>query len=316
MPRFSVSLFGSGRIACDGSGVPSRVPTSALALMGYLTVNRHRLHRREALAGMFWGDMPEERARHSLRTSLWRLRRLATGYDGQNKVFILSTAQGEVGINPDIDLWLDVAAFEQSIPTNLTAARVDNAIEHLTRMEKAIALYTGDFLEGIYCDWVLSERERLRDLYLKGLRSVMLAHERLGDCETAIYWGRRILAQDPLHEVHVREVMRLYVMNGQRAEALRLYESSARLLRQELGISPMPETCELYRRIVADDRVLMNPQMGNTTQTDWETITKSFKKVLQEVEHTRVHLQEIYEVLEKTPQPLGGWVPKPSADRG
>jgi DNA-binding SARP family transcriptional activator len=249
---------------------------------------------------MFWGDMPEERARHSLRTSLWRLRRLAAGLEGQNKDFILSTTQGEAGIGPDIDLWLDVAAFEQSIPTNLTAARLDVVVEQLAVLEKAVGLYTGDFLEGIYCDWVLSERERLRDLYLKGLRVVMRAHERLGDYEAAIYWGRRILAKDPLHEMRVREVMRLFVINGQRAAALRLYETSARLLRQELDISPMPETCELYRRIVADDRVLMNPQMGNTTQTDWETITNSFEKVLEEVEHTRVHLQEIYEILEKT----------------
>jgi DNA-binding SARP family transcriptional activator len=43
--------------------------------------------------------------------------------------------------------------------------------------------------------------------------------------------------------------MRLYVLNGQRVEALRQYERCRRILKNDCGVDPMPETSALYREI-------------------------------------------------------------------
>jgi DNA-binding SARP family transcriptional activator len=46
------------------------------ALLAYLLLFRHRLHVRDLLAGLFWGDNGQEKARNCLNTALWRLWRI------------------------------------------------------------------------------------------------------------------------------------------------------------------------------------------------------------------------------------------------
>jgi DNA-binding SARP family transcriptional activator len=51
---------------------------------------------------------------------------------------------------------------------------------------------------------------------------------------------------DALRESVQRDVMLLLVLNGQRVEAIRIYQRLARLLKSELDIEPMPETKRLH----------------------------------------------------------------------
>jgi DNA-binding SARP family transcriptional activator len=69
------------------------------------------------------------------------------------------------------------------------------------------------------------------------------------DLKAAIGHGRRILAEDPLRESMHREVMRLCLRDGQRAEALRQFAECRRILDHELQVEPMPETLALYREL-------------------------------------------------------------------
>jgi len=63
--------------------------------------------------------------------------------------------------------------------------------------------------------------------------------------------GQRILYYDPLREEIHREMMRLYVEGGQRAQAVRQYEICREILATELGIPPMEETQALYAQIIS-----------------------------------------------------------------
>jgi DNA-binding SARP family transcriptional activator len=71
--------------------------------------------------------------------------------------------------------------------------------------------------------------------------------------ESALEFGRRILAMDVLRESVQRDVMLLLVLNGQRAEAIRNYQRFIVVLRSELDIEPMPETTRLHNEIVSGD---------------------------------------------------------------
>jgi DNA-binding SARP family transcriptional activator len=68
---------------------------------------------------------------------------------------------------------------------------------------------------------------------------------RRGLLESALEYGRRILAVDALREGVQREVMLLLVLNGQRAEAIHTYHRLRAALKRDLGIEPMPETKRL-----------------------------------------------------------------------
>jgi LuxR family maltose regulon positive regulatory protein len=114
------------------------------------------------------------------------------------------------------------------------------------RLQRAIALYQGDFLEDCYADWCLLTRERLRERCLQALDELagrLLAKRQY---RQAIRMLRRGLEMDDLRE----KFMRAYTLSGRRSQALTQYQCCAEILERELGTAPSPETTALYRRIL------------------------------------------------------------------
>ena len=117
-------------------------------------------------------------------------------------------------------------------------------------------MYNADLLAGFtlpdcvsFDEWLFFEAEGLRKSLARALRQLTAAYQTRGDFERAIQHGRRLLALDPLHEPAHRLLMRLYVASGQQAAGLRQYTECVRILDQELGLPPQPETTELYQNI-------------------------------------------------------------------
>lgn len=203
------------------------------SLLAYLIVFRRQPHTREHLAALFWGDRPEHRARRSLSTALWQIRRCLPRDD-----YLLCEA-ANVQFSPELPLWLDTQAFEAQ------AARPDPASLHA-----AVDLYRGDFLDGFYDDWVVSERYRLEAIFLDTLARLMAAQEAQGDHAGALATARQLLDKDPLREDAHRMAMRAHCRLGQRHAALSQYRNCRRTLGVELGAEPMAETEALYRAIL------------------------------------------------------------------
>ena len=117
-------------------------------------------------------------------------------------------------------------------------------------LEQALQLYTGELLEGFYEDWVLFERERLRTLYLNGQAHLMQYYRYHGTFKESLACAQKILDKDPLREEIHREIMHLYLENGQRALAVRQYQACTQTLATELRIPPMEETQMLYHQLL------------------------------------------------------------------
>jgi len=67
---------------------------------------------------------------------------------------------------------------------------------------------------------------------------------------------RRALAFNPFQEDLQRDVIRLLYLNGERAGVIQQYESLRKLLDEEMGVLPMPETRALYDSIINDTFIL------------------------------------------------------------
>jgi DNA-binding SARP family transcriptional activator len=97
-------------------------------------------------------------------------------------------------------------------------------------LEQAIQLYRGDLLDGLtlqeppFEEWLMAERERLRELALEALARLLAAQRAGGAAEAAVQTGLRLIALDPLQEVVHRTLMRLYVRVGRRGSALHQYQ--------------------------------------------------------------------------------------------
>jgi DNA-binding SARP family transcriptional activator len=125
----------------------------------------------------------------------------------------------------------------------------------LDQLVSALAHYRGDLLVGWYDDWVLSERERLRILCLRGYRRLMEHYASVGELENALAAGLSALRIEPLQELVQQRVIELYHASGQRVAAIRQFEKLSILLKEELGIAPAKETRCLIDRIRADKSV-------------------------------------------------------------
>src|SRR5215470_5087532 len=88
------------------------------------------------------------------------------------------------------------------------------------------------------------------------------------DYAGAIGYAQDILDRDALREDVHRELMRLFLLNGQRAMALHQFEICRGALRKELAIEPMRETLAVYQRI-ADSAVGRTAEPAATTAADW-----------------------------------------------
>ena len=123
-------------------------------------------------------------------------------------------------------------------------------------LEQAVELYRGDLLEGLtlqeppFEEWLMAERERLRELALEALAGLLAAQRAAGAVEGALQTGLRLIALDPLQEPVHRTLMRLYAQLGRRGSALRQYQLCVGVLQRELGVEPEEETKELYQEIL------------------------------------------------------------------
>jgi DNA-binding SARP family transcriptional activator len=302
MSVLQIFLFGAVRIEHDARPSPERVTRTVQALLAYLLLQRHRSHSRELLCGLFWDAHPEDKARGCLNTTLWRLRRVLEPDGVPRGTYLVTGANGEIGFNHDSDYWLDVAALEQGADRVLSRplAAVQQADVHA--LEAALRLYTGELLEGNYSDWALRERERLRALHLNGLARLMRYHADHGAYEKSLVCGEKILAVDPLREEIHRAMMRLYLASGQRARAMRQYETCRKIIASELSVEPMEETQAAYSEVVAarDDLGQVRP-LSNGFQT-LQPVLERLHDALRGVEQARERCQRALQLVERLTQ--------------
>jgi DNA-binding SARP family transcriptional activator len=238
-------------------GVPTvsqgRVPLSTIAtekaklLLFYLILFRGMKHTRPALAGLFWGDSTEPQARRALNTALWRLRQWMKSLRIQVESTLWIEDQ-EIGFNRASRCWVDVIEFEERMTWAEQMMR-RSPEQAAAAFQAAVHLYRGPLLEGCYLEWCLVERDRLQQLFIRALLQLMEYHDKRQEYAQAIAYAQRILADNPLDEEIQRALIKLFLSNHQPAKALQQYHRCEAILRQELGIQPMPETCALVQEV-------------------------------------------------------------------
>lgn len=224
-PRYALRLLGGFGLERDGR--PVAVPQGARRLLAYLGV-RQRCARSEA-AGTLWPGSHEDRARANLRTMLWRLHRV-TPEPLVEEHDRLALAAGVTS---------DVAALSAA------AAALSNGGPSVGGVVPALA--TGELLPGWYDDWVLAERERLRQTRLYALEALaerLTAQGRYGE---AVQVALTAVQLEPLRESATRALIAVHLAERNINEAVRRFELFRADLGRELGVAPTPWLEHLVR---------------------------------------------------------------------
>ncbi|HEY3148745.1 MAG TPA: BTAD domain-containing putative transcriptional regulator, partial [Dongiaceae bacterium] len=220
-----------GGFELRGSGGRDLTPSGKKlrALVAVLALARGTGWSRERLMTLLWGDRDEEQARGSLRQALAELRRTL----GEHAIL----ADRETVVLDPGTLHVDAVEFA--------------ALSAAGSWEEAAALYGGDLLDGVslpdagFADWLVVERTRLHDMAVRALAHLLETQSG----EAALTTAQRLLELDPTREDTHRALMRLYVLHGDRAQALRQYQLCRDLLWRGLSVKPEPETERLFQEI-------------------------------------------------------------------
>lgn len=202
----------------DGRHV--ELPLQAQRLLAYLAVVQP-VQPRSVLAGRLWGEMRQGRATATLRNALWRLR--------QASRFLVHASRDAVRLGPLVAVDLADARRVATNPAERPAAGSDGRL---------IELLDADLLTGWDEEWLLIERERLRQMRVHTLESLAGAFISEGRYAEAIQAALAALRAEPLRETAQLALIRAHLSEGNTCEAIRQFESFRRLLAEELGLRP------------------------------------------------------------------------------
>ena len=212
------------------SARPIAVQAKRLALLAYVALaGSGRQRRRDRIVALFWPDLDEEHARSALRQALTYLRRTL------GAAAVVTRGEEEIAVAPEA-VRCDAVLFDEAVAAG--------------RLEDAMALYRGDFLDGLFASdaspeleqWIDTERARLRQSAATCGWSLAETCRQRGDGVSAAAWGRRAAELAPEDEGKLRWLITLFDSMGDRAGAVEAYERFARRLASEYSAEPSAET--------------------------------------------------------------------------
>jgi DNA-binding SARP family transcriptional activator len=219
---FSLHLPGSG------PGSTLDLPRAVQRLVAHLSLSGRPA--RTAIAGRLWPEVTEEHAHGSLRSSLWRVHKVAPG--------LITVSGGALSIAHDV--LVDVHEL-----TEWARRAMDPCCATDGLITGDLGL-PGELLPGWYDDWVLLERERLRQLRMHALEALAEKYAAAGRYGEAVQAAYAAVRAEPLRESAHRTVVRVHLAEGNVAEAARAYESYKAMLADEVGAAPTPQMCRLF----------------------------------------------------------------------
>ena len=167
-------------------------------------------------------------------------------------------------LGPYVRATRQTVTFDRSLPYRVDVAdfqsHLDAALASGSEadLQLAIGLYRDEFLAGLtlagapdFDVWLFAQREELRGQFMQALRAEVDTSLERGAWSNGLAPARRLIAEEPwLEEAH-RQLMLMLARSGQRQAAIAQYQTCRRVLREELGVEPMPETTALFNRLRA-----------------------------------------------------------------
>ena len=197
------------------------VPANVERVIAFLAV-RQRPQLRSTVASTLWMDTTGDRASASLRSALWRARQVVEAWivlDGNY-----------VGLSPDVDVDLNELVLRAR-----RLIREDSAPEPDDGDPGSLA---ADLLPGWDEEWIMFERERLRQLRIHALESLCRKLSAAGRPGEAIDAGLAAVIAEPLRESAQRALVAAHLAEGNLSEARRQYHLYRDLLWEALAIEP------------------------------------------------------------------------------
>lgn len=209
-----------------------QIPEGSQRLVVFVALRRGTVDRRQ-VAGSLWPDGDDDRAAGNLRSSLWRLKR--------SKVDIMSADKRRLWLAPDVRVDVHLLTAWSS---RLLQGKAESSDLCLSSAEAILM----DLLPGWYEEWVMVERELMRQRILHALEALARILIGLGRNAEAVDIATATVAAEPLRESAQRVLLEAHMSEGNIAEAWRSYQIYRELIARELGVGVSDDLLSLIAR--------------------------------------------------------------------
>jgi DNA-binding SARP family transcriptional activator/pimeloyl-ACP methyl ester carboxylesterase len=234
-----------GDTVVDEAVLPGAQGRLALA---YLLVEHRRPVPRDELAELLWNGAPPSSWEKGLAVVISKLRGvLVKAGLGEG---VLTHAFGCYQLHVPSDAWIDVEAAERGVEVAERALADNDAPRAQAAAADAAVIARRLFLPGAEGLWVETKRLDLVVTLRRALDYMSAAALARGDPTGAATAATEAVALEPYREQAYLQLIRAQAAGGNRAEALHTYARCRRLLAEELGVSPSPQTEAAYLELL------------------------------------------------------------------
>ena len=216
----------------------------------YLVSERHRPVPREELAKLIWAEDLAEAWELSLSSVISRLRGLLACEALAGRGVSLSSRSGQYELRLPADTWVDVDSCGTAVDRAEGGLRGDEPQRILGPATVAVNISRRPFLSGIDGAWADSQRRRLDRVRLRALDCLSRMWLAKGQAQLAVETATEAIELDAYRESSYQLLMRAHILGGNRANAYYVYHRLHKLLDDELGTGPSPETEAMYRELL------------------------------------------------------------------
>lgn len=244
LPALSINCFGRFEVRRLDQPVVLCTSRNGQSILRFLVAKSGYSATSDTLKALLWAEEEPEVAQRKLHHAISALRRSLDGSPPSepNGGYIVCK-NGIYALNPTVKIQTDVDKF-----LDCYHAGQQRSEERVLWYERACRLYKGPFLtEDMYADWSSLQREQLSKTYFAMCRVLADHYLRIKRYEDATRWVTAILQENHCDESAHQQLIQIYIAQGHRSEAIQQYQRCERILREELGVQPLPETTQLLQ---------------------------------------------------------------------
>jgi DNA-binding SARP family transcriptional activator/predicted ATPase len=269
-----VCLLGAPEVFIDHLLIKGWRSKKALGLFNYLAMNPH-IHKRSDLANLFWPEQSQEKALTNLRINLHNINQLLP--------LCLEIDRNTVQLATAFPLQLDTTEF--------LALLQKDSVESLM---SALRLWRGEFMADMddigtqdFALWLSTQREIWKHRYFEINDQLIQAHLDNRRVQPAIELAYSLIQIDPLREKSNHLLIESLISNGERLQALQVYDAYSDLLQKELSAEPsdtLTQYVKLIRYASVHQRVKNNLYQELTPFIGYRDESVRLKKLIKDEE--------------------------------
>lgn len=257
LPLLRVRMFGKERITYGNEQIifgRNSITKAMKLLLILLHYGKEGIARNRLLQDLY--DREElSNVSNNFRVTLHRLKKMLVDAGLPEYEYIVSK-DGYFYWDSPMEIELDTEVFKDKISA---AKQSVDPKEKINLLREACQLYNGEFLQKLSGDeWVLMESVRYKNMYtyaLEALCSLLMEYREYDEVLKIVEPACEMYPFDEWQSVKID----CYIAMNHYKDALREYESTAKLLIEELGITPSNKMMEQFR--IMSEHISSRPQI-------------------------------------------------------